>query len=172
MKSHKYSYILRELFCSHLSVYLHILDKFDLLIEEEQRDKSLLLTHSVGSSLFFTLVLGHFVEDWSFLFEMSFWKGQQKILWRKKKKTTTVCSCLDWFSLDILCLIINIDYTLSLSLEKHLNAEKYAGNTIFSIARRVSFTFVTEGVQGVDHELEDAVPHQWVVQRGTAAFPL
>lgn len=63
-------------------------------------------------------------------------------------------------SLDILCLIISIGYTLSLSLEKHLNAEKYAGNAIFSIARQVSFTFITEGVQGVDHELEDAVPHQ------------
>lgn len=38
--------------------------------------------------------------------------------------------------------------------------------------KQMCFTFVTEGVQGVDHELEDAVPHQWVVQRGTAAFSL
>lgn len=67
-----------------------------------------------------------------------------------------MCNCLDCLSVDILCLIISI----GLSLEKHLNAEKYAGNIIFSVARQVSFTFVTEGVQGVDHELEDAVPHQ------------
>lgn len=30
----------------------------------------------------------------------------------------------------------------------------------FSVAKQMSFTFITEGVQGVDHELEDAVPHQ------------
>lgn len=30
----------------------------------------------------------------------------------------------------------------------------------FSIAIQMSFTFIAEGVQGVDHELEDAVPHQ------------
>lgn len=57
-------------------------------------------------------------------------------------------------------LISSIGYTLSLSLEKHLNAEIYAGNILFSVAKQMSFTFITEGVQGVDHELEDAVPHQ------------
>lgn len=44
--------------------------------------------------------------------------------------------------------------------------------TTKKVGIQMSFTFITEGVQGVDHELKDAVPHQGVVQRGTAAFPL
>lgn len=73
-----------------LSFYL--LAKCDLSLDakqQEQRDESQLLTQSVGiGSLFFTLVLGHFVKDWSLLFEMSWKKGSSAF--RKEKGTIII----------------------------------------------------------------------------------
>lgn len=101
-------------------------------------------THTVGCDpVVLALLLGHFVKDWCLLFEPSCSHKNRQLF----QPDPNVAKA--WPRRD------------------RVQAKRWGVTRYF-----VSHTFIAEGVQSVDHELEDAVSHQRVVKGGTAAFPL